>query len=188
MSIADAFARFPTLTTERLILRQIQPEDTDALFAIYSDAEAMRYYGHTLHLTPADTRNYIARIHANYAEGASITWGVTMQGVDQVIGTCGFHHFADDYARAETGYALHPAYWGKGVMVEAMQAVLTYGFSDLSFHRVEAIIDIANEASKRLLLKLGFTYEGNLRQRYRIADRFEDEHYFGLLRDEWQRR
>jgi len=52
-------------------------------------------------------------------------------------------------------------------------------------HRVEAIIDIVNERSKGLLLKPGFTYEGNLRQRYPFHDRFEDEHYFGLLKGEW---
>jgi ribosomal-protein-alanine N-acetyltransferase len=54
-------------------------------------------------------------------------------------------------------------------------------------HRVEAIIDIENEESKGLLLKPGFTYEGILRQRYFFRDHFEDERYFGLLRDEWHR-
>ena len=71
-------------------------------------------------------------------------------------------------------------------MTEAMSSVLTYGFAELGLHRVEAIIDIANERSKGLLLKLGFTYEGNLRQRYFFRDHFEDEHYFGLLKDEWR--
>jgi len=51
-------------------------------------------------------------------------------------------------------------------MTEAMSTILTYGFIEVQLHRVEAIIDIANEPSKALLLKLGFTYEGNLRQRY----------------------
>ncbi len=64
---------------------------------------------------------------------------------------------------------------------------MTYGFDLLGLHRVEAIIDMANERSKGLLLKLGFTYEGNLRQRYSFRDHFEDEHYFGLLRDEWHK-
>jgi ribosomal-protein-alanine N-acetyltransferase len=54
-------------------------------------------------------------------------------------------------------------------------------------HHVEAIIDIANEQSKGLLLKLGFIYEGILLERYFFRNLFEDEHYFGLLRDEWHR-
>jgi [ribosomal protein S5]-alanine N-acetyltransferase len=64
-------------------------------------------------------------------------------------------------------------------------AILNYGFTELRLHRVEAIIDIANKRSKSLLLKPGFIYEGILRQRYPYRDHFEDEHYFGLLRDEW---
>ncbi len=70
------------------------------------------------------------------------------------------------------------------MMSEAMSSILTYGFAELGLHRVEAIIDIANERSKSLLLKLGFTYEGNLRQRYSFQGRFEDQHYFGLLKRE----
>jgi ribosomal-protein-alanine N-acetyltransferase len=86
----------------------------------------------------------------------------------------------------ETGYDLNRAYWGRGVMREAMSAVLSYGFTTLELHRIEAIIDIQNVRSKTLLEKLGFTYEGNLRQRYYMDGRFEDEHYFGLLKHEWQ--
>jgi ribosomal-protein-alanine N-acetyltransferase len=71
-------------------------------------------------------------------------------------------------------------------MGEALSAILTYGFTEMELHRIEAIIDVANERSKGVLLKLGFQYEGNLRQRYLFRGGFEDEHYFGLLRDEWQ--
>jgi ribosomal-protein-alanine N-acetyltransferase len=56
----------------------------------------------------------------------------------------------------------------------------------MGLHRIEAVIDIANERSKNLLLKLGFQYEGNLRQRFLFRGSFEDEYYFGLLRDEWR--
>ena len=86
---------------------------------------------------------------------------------------------------AETGYELHRAYWGQGIMAEAMSAVLTYGFTELGLHRIEADVAPENMRSKSLLLKLGFTFEGNLRQRYFFRGQFEDEHYFGLLKDEW---
>lgn len=129
------------------------------------------------------TRGFNKYRHA--ITGAKPPWGITLTGKDTVIGSCGFHHFSPGFHRAETGYELNRTFWGKGIMFEAMSAILTYGFSELDLHRVEAIIDIANERSKGLLLKLGFTYEGNLRQRYPFRDRFEDEHYFGLLKDEW---
>lgn len=185
MTIDAAFKRFPSLTTNRLLLRQIQPEDAEALFATFSDEEAMQFYGHEPHRSLDETHRSIEQTQAHYARREAIRWGITLKGEDKVIGSCSFHHFDTGFSRAETGYELNRTFWRQGLMVEAMSAVLTYGFTELGLHRVEAIIDMANEPSKKLLLKLGFTYEGNLRQRYAFLDRFEDEHYFGLLQDEW---
>ena len=185
MTIDAAFTGFPSLTTNRLFLRQIQPTDTEDLFATFSDEEAMQFYGHEPHRSVDETQALIEQIQARYARHEAIRWGITFKGEDRVIGSCGFHQFDAGFHRAETGYELQRAFWGRGLMTEAMSAILTYGFDFLGLHRVEAIIDIANERSKGLLLKLGFTYEGNLRQRYFFRDQFEDEHYFGLLRDEW---
>ena len=70
-------------------------------------------------------------------------------------------------------------------MAEAIAAILTYGFTELGLHRIEAVTDPRNTPSKSLLLKLGFTYEGNLRQHFFFRDQFLDAHYFGLLQNEW---
>jgi ribosomal-protein-alanine N-acetyltransferase len=187
MAIDAAFTHFPSLSTSRLLLRQIQPSDAEALFATFSDEEVMEFYGHEPHRSLDDSHELISRIQARYARRESIHWGITLVGEDRVIGSCSFHRFDEGFHYAETGYELHRAFWGRGITFEAMSAILTYGFNELDLHRVEAVIDPLNERSKGLLLKLGFTYEGNLRQRYYFRDRFEDEHYFGLLKDEWQR-
>lgn len=188
MTINTAFTRFPELTTERLHLRQMQGDDAEALFSILSDTQVMEFYGHEPHQSLDETREMIRQTQARYASRESLRWCITLRDEARAIGTCGFHHFDEDFQRAETGYILDRAYWGKGIMTEAMSAILTYGFTEMELHRIEAIIDIANEQSKALLLKLGFTYEGNLRQRYYFRDRFEDEYYFGLLNDEWHDR
>jgi [ribosomal protein S5]-alanine N-acetyltransferase len=187
MAIDAAFTRFPRLTTDRLVLRAIQPRDAEALFPIFSDADAMQYYGHLPHQSLADTQALIAQIQARYVQRAALRWGITRAGDDRVIGSCGFHRFDEGFHRAETGYELQRAAWGRGIMAEAMSAILSFGFTELGLHRVEAIIDDANARSKGLLLKLGFTYEGALRERYHFRDRFEDEYFFGLLAHEWQR-
>lgn len=187
MTIDVAFTHFPTLTTNRLLLRQFQPDDAESLFAILSDSQVTEFYGHEPHQSLDDTRELIRQIQVRYERSEALRWGITLRGVDRLIGSCSFHHFDPDFHRAETGYELHRAYWGKGIMTEAMSVILTYGFTELELHRVEAIIDIVNDRSKSLLDKLGFTYEGNLRQRYYFQGRFEDEHYFGLLKDEWLR-
>jgi ribosomal-protein-alanine N-acetyltransferase len=72
-------------------------------------------------------------------------------------------------------------------MAEALSAMLDYGFSDLGLHRIEAVPLAVNKPSHGLLCKLGFNYEGNLRQRHFFRGRFEDQFYFGLLKDDWQK-
>ncbi|GAC1369524.1 MAG: GNAT family N-acetyltransferase [Ktedonobacteraceae bacterium] len=187
MTIDTAFNHFPELNTDRLRLRQIQPGDAEALFAILSDPQVIEFYGHDPHQSLSATQQLIDEIRARYERHEALRWGITMRGDDRLLGSCSLHHFAASSRRAETGYELGRTSWGKGIMTEAMSAILNYGFTELELHRVEAIIDIANERSKALLLKLGFTYEGNLRQRYAFHGRFEDEHYFGLLKNEWQK-
>jgi ribosomal-protein-alanine N-acetyltransferase len=185
MSIDTAFTQFPVLSTTRLRLRQIVPGDAEAMFAIFGDTETMRYCGSPAHRTIDDTHTSISRKQEQYARREAVWWGVTFHGDDQIIGTCNFHNFSPSFARAETGYGFNRRYWGQGIAFEAMTAIIAYGFTEMDFHRVEATIAIENTASKNLLLRLGFTYEGNLRGRYEEDGHFDDEHYFGLLRDEW---
>lgn len=185
MAIDEAFTRFPVLTTQRLRLRQVEPRDAEDLYAMFSDEETMRFYGEA-YQSLEEALAYIRLRQEDYAQRNAIRWGIMLHDDDRIIGSCGFHHFDEGYHRAETGYVINRAYWGQGIMSEAMTAILRYGFADMGLHRIEAIIDFANERSKNLLLKLGFQYEGNLRQRYAFRGGFEDEHYFGLLRDEWR--
>lgn len=188
MALDAAFTHFPSLTTDRLRLRELRQDDAEALFAILSDQEAMAYYGHEPHQSLQDTRALITAVQTRYAHREIIRWGITRQDDDRLIGSCNLHHFDAGYHHAETGYELHRACWGQGLMTEALGAILTYGFTALGLHRVEAIIDEANARSKGLLLKLGFRYEGRLRERYHFRDRFEDEYYYGLLKHEWEAR
>ena len=186
MTIDTAFIHFLSLSTTRLQLRQIQPGDAEAIFTTFSDEEIMKFYGQP-HQSLSDSQRLIERIQAGYVGRESIHWGITLKGDDRVIGSCCFHRLDANAHHAETGYELNRAFWGQGIMFEAMSAILSYGFNEMELHRIEAVIDDANVRSKGLLLKLGFTYEGNLRQRYFFRGRFEDEHYFGLLREEWDK-
>ncbi len=186
MSVDAAFANFPSFSTNRLLLRQIVPGDAEALFAIRSDEEGMKFFGHEPHASLDETKDVIKLMEERYVRKEALHWCITFRGEDRLIGLCSLFHFDEGFHCAETGYELNRALWGKGIMTEAMPAILTYGFNELGLHRIEAVIDIENVRSKNLLLKLGFSYEGNLRQRYFLRDQFLDEYYFGLLKDEWQ--
>jgi len=185
MSLDAAFVRFPLLTTNRLHLRQIQPSDAEAFFAVKSDQVVTGCYGQEPHRSVDDTRAWIQRLQASYSRRECIFWCIALKPEDAVIGSCTFWNFGFDFRCAEIGYELHRAYWRQGIMAEATSAILRYGFTELELHRVEANPLARNEPSRGLLLKLGFTYEGNLRERIFFRGHFEDQHYFGLLKDEW---
>jgi RimJ/RimL family protein N-acetyltransferase len=157
MTVDAAFTHFPSLTTRRLLLRQIVPGDAERLFAIRSDEETMKFFGHEPHATLDETKDVVRQMEERYVRKAALHWVITLQGDERLIGACNLFHFDEGFHCAETGYELNRAFWGKGIMTEAMSAILTFGFSELGLHRVEAIIDIANERSKSLLVKLGFT-------------------------------
>ncbi len=188
MSLDVAFTHFPSLTTDRLHLRQIQPTDAEALFATRSDREVMDFYGEEPHQSLEDTHALIQQLQDSYNRHEAIFWGITLKGEDSIIGSCAFISFNPDFHYAEIGYELNQAYWRQSIMAEAIETILTYGFRELELHRIEAVTDPRNTPSKNLLLKLGFTYEGNLRQRFFFRDQFLDAHYFGLLKDEWLER
>jgi ribosomal-protein-alanine N-acetyltransferase len=188
VTLDAAFTNLGTLDTDRLILRQMQMIDVDDIFALKSDLKVTTGYGQEPHRSIEETRGWVQRSLINYEVRDAIIWAITVKGEDAAIGECCFWNFNANFRCAEIGYELHPAYWHKGIMAEALAAVLTYGFQELELHRIEANPLGTNEASQRLLLSLGFRHEGTLRQRHFFRGRYEDQLYFGLLADEWAKR
>lgn len=180
-----AFTPFPLLKTPRLHLRQLLPTDAGALFTIKSDLEVTRHYGQEPHQSPDETLEWIQRLQASYKRREDIAWCVTLQTEDRLIGVCTLWNLDAGYHFGEIGYELHPAYGKKGFMTEAVSAILTFGFTRLGLHRIEAAPFAGNESSTQLLTRLGFTYEGCLRQRHYFRGRFLDQLYYGLLKEEW---
>lgn len=187
MTLDEAFTHLPVLTTSRLRIRQMQMTDDEALFAIKSDLEVTRQYGQEPHQSLDETRSWIQRRLDDYEHRSTMFWVVTYKEKDTAIGACCFWNFDQTFRCAEIGYELHPTYWNKGIMSEALSSVLAFGFVDLGLNRIEANPLAINEASKSLLLKLGFKHEGTLRQRHFFRGQFEDQLYFGLLKKDWQR-
>ncbi len=191
MPIDDAFASLPNLVTPRLRLRQVQPADAEALFAIKADPAVTAAYGQEPHRALSGTEVWIERLGWNYARREVLFWCLTSGdtdgpiAVDGPIGSVTFWNPGPGWLCAELGYELNRAYWGQGLMAEALPAVLTYGFDEVGLHRVEACPLAGNTASLNLLRKLGFTGEGTLRQRVPFRGEFHDQVYFGLLREEW---
>ena len=105
---------------------------------------------------------------------------------NRVIGECGFHSWNRTHHRAELFYALkHDSDKRKGYTSEALEIVLTFGFSQLDLHRVEALTAKDNWASLAVLRKFGFRYEGIRREDYNNQGNFVDSESYSLLAHEW---
>lgn len=175
---------FPVLKTERLILREIVAIDAAAIFAIHGDANVMRYFG-------ADPMSELAQAAAlieTFArwradENSGIRWGIEHNG--QLIGSCGLFHWNHAWHSAMVGYELAQTAWGQGLMQEALTAILPYGFTAMDLNRIEAQIHPNNTASLKLMPKLGFTHEGQLREVGFWGGQFHDFVQFALLKREF---
>lgn len=133
-------------------------------------------------------RRLISTARSGYRTGDSLSLGIELAETHALVGTCTLFAFHPTNRRAEIGYALASAQWGRGYMNEALVRLVTYAFRDLDLHRLEADIDPANAASERTLLRLGFVHEGRLRERWIVGDTISDSNVYGLLRHEWLRR
>ena len=116
-----------------------------------------------------------------------IRWGIARKGDSKLIGTCGYTDWDKTAHKGEIGYDLDPAYWGQGIMTEALRAILEYGFKKMGLNRIQAVIDSENTRSQKLVLRLGFKKEGVLRHNSTFRGQFRDDVCFSLLEEEWNK-
>ncbi|KWI27403.1 GNAT family N-acetyltransferase [Burkholderia stagnalis] len=170
-----------TLTTARLTLRPLKEEDAHALFEIWSDAEAMRYFSIPAMTGLDEARERVARKLKTAADGMDLNCVVESRATGEVIGECALFHVNAQCRRAEIGFSLKRRYWGSGYMGEAAGALVEHAFGALGLNRLEADIDPRNVASARVLERLGFVREGVLRERWIVGDEVSDSAVYGLL-------
>lgn len=175
---------YPILDTPRLVLRAVEVDDVPAMFRLRSDPRVMRFIGRPMAKTLDDAAALVTAMRASVASGQALNWAITVRGSDELVGTIGFVHLALEHHRAELGYLLDPRLWGKGVMREAGVCVIDHGFRVQGFHSLEARVEPANSASVALLLRLGFSQEGRLRESFLHDGVFHDTAIFSRLRPE----
>ncbi len=180
------FAIFPVLETERLILRELVPGDAEAVFRIRGDYQVTHYNFGAPYQRIEQAQQLLRSVREGYREARELRWGITRKGNSAVIGICGYNYWNRHDRRASVGYDLARAYWGQGIVPEAMREVIAFGFTHMNLNRIEADCAAENTASVRVLEKLGFQPEGIQREQYYDEGRFWDLRLFALLRREYQ--
>ncbi len=173
---------FPTLETERLLLREIKKEDAQGIFNCFSNNDVTQFYGQDTLESVEQAEQFVEFFSKIHMEKRGIRWGVEIKGNAGIIGTIGFNAWLPKHKRAEIGYEIHPDYWRNGYTTEAITSVLSYGFKELDLTRVGAVVFIENEASNKLLTKIGFQQEGILRDYMYQNGKAHDTYIYSLLR------
>ena len=180
------FSDIPTLHSERLTLRGMRRQDAEDMFEYASRSDVTEFLLWSEHSSVAYTAEYLKYVESRYAVGDFFDWAVTLSESGKMIGTCGFAKIDTVNNSAEIGYVLNPEYHHLGYGVEAARRVMDFGFRELGLHRIEARFMQGNEASRRVMEKLGMQFEGVARDSMHVKGRFVSVGTCAILRDEFR--
>ena len=181
----SVFSDLPVLETRRLRLRPLCMRDEKDMFRYASDPEVARYVLWSPHRSVADSRGFIRRLQRQYRGGQPSSCLVVLRKTGTVIGSIGFTSYHHDILTAEVGYSFARPFWNQGLATEALQAFLSLCFDRMHLHRVEAMHDVENPASGRVLAHNGMKPEGIIRQRVFNKGQWRDVQLWSLLSEEY---
>lgn len=154
---------FPTLRSDRLLLRQIEQEDIENIYHGLSNPEVIRYYGVGYDNLKAveEQMNWFKNLEQT---GTGIWWGICSSENRIFYGAGGFNRLSKKHKKAEIGFWLLPEFWGKGFMQEAFPLICKHGFESLGLNRIEGFVDSKNDRCKKAIEKMDFKLEGTMRE------------------------
>lgn len=153
---------FPVLTTERFLLQEIMADDQGFIFEGLSHPQVILFYGVSYGSFDA-VKAQMDFYRDMLANDTGTWWKIVEKGTGDKIGAIGFNNYNIRHSRTEIGYWLLPLYWKKGIIQEVLPVMIDFIFHCKKIHRVEALVEVGNTASEKVLKRLGFTYEGCMR-------------------------
>ncbi len=169
------------LRTKRLLLRPFAPDDVNDIFSYASDPDWSRFLHVPIPYTREDAQDFVeGNTNSNWERNAMFAIefkGVVVGGIDLRIDS--------PNARAMVGYSIARPHWNKGLMTEAVQAVIDWAFKQFGLAKIYSFADVENVGSWRVMEKVGMTREGTLRSHGVLRGVRQDYHYYGILRREW---
>lgn len=183
--LQDLFSVFPVIESERLILRQLTPEDAADFFACQSDPEVFRYAGRSEETSLESARHMLNILFKRHQEQSMLSWAILLKENQRLIGRFQIEEWSDENHRAAVGYLLGKQYWGKGYASEALRAVIASLFEQTTVNRIDTFAWAENVASTRVMEKAGMRFEGLARQKRFAKGAFRDVKSYAILREDF---
>lgn len=176
-----------TIETERLLLRKYTLDDAEDMYNNWAKyEECFKYLPWNPCITVYEAEERISRWLELYKENTFFQWGIELKRNGEIIGLINLHNVEKDNSSAETTYILSPSYWNKGIMTEAVRAVLKFGFESIGLNRISADFFSGNDCSQKIMLKNNMRYEGTFQERYFKSGKFYDSIQYAILKKDWQ--
>jgi [ribosomal protein S5]-alanine N-acetyltransferase len=176
--MSDEFEiRPPGISTPRLHLRALSVDDAHAVHGYAFDPEVARF----LPWRPHSSELFAAGLIDMITQPQFLNWAITKPPSDRTIGMVFLHSFSKQHQKAELAFNLAQAQWHQGLATEAASAVLHFAFHRLGLNRIEATCIPENLPSRKVLEKLGMSFEGRMRKSNHRYDGFQDMDLFALL-------
>lgn len=174
------------IETDRLILRRYVIEDADAMYKNWaSDSEVTKFLTWQPHSSVDVSRSIIEDWLKEYSDEKYYQWAIVLKdNGNEPIGGISVVHMNEDISMVHIGYCLGRAWWHRGIMSEALKAVMDFMFDTVEVNRVESRHDPMNPNSGKVMQKCGMKYEGTLRSADRNNQGICDACYYALLRSE----
>ena len=154
--MTNPFEVFPSLDTPRLFLRELKTKDAEQVLFLRSNKEVNKFIKRQTPTKIQDALDFIHKIQLGYTKRETINWVICTTDDPKMIGSICLWNYSLDRKTAEVGYDLNPSFQNRGIMTEALQAVLNFGFDTLQLDKIKAFTHYANENSKNLLTKNAF--------------------------------
>ncbi|WP_234534482.1 GNAT family N-acetyltransferase [Paenibacillus pseudetheri] len=169
------------LHTERLHLRKMKVSDSPSLFKVWSDPEVTEFMNIDCFTDESQAKDMIKFLDEFSLENKAIRFSIIEMESNEIIGSCGFNSLDFENEKAEIGYDIARAFWGRGYASEAISALLDYAFSTLKLNRIEGKVEPENVNSVKVLQKLNFMFEGTLRRYERVNGKFININMYSKL-------
>ena len=179
-----------TIETDRLILRRFTMADAEPMYRNWAnDDEVTKFLTWPTHSRVEITKMVLTDWTGSYCKDDFYNWAIVLKdNGPEPIGNISVVRIKEKTACATVGYCMSRAHWGKGVMAEALTALIDFLFDQVGFNRVEADHDPNNPKSGRVMQKSGMTYEGTMRQAGLCNQGIIDVSRWAILRSDRQRK
>ena len=180
------FISLPTLVTERLILRKLEYSDKKSIFSYAKNPEVAKHVLWDAHQNEFDSLEFLNTVYGAYNKNKAAPWGIQFKENTNIIGTAGFVQWDKENKEAEIGYALSQEYWNKGLITEAVNAIIKFGFHQMKLEKITSRCKPENIASYKVLEKCGLNFDGVVKKQIWMKGEFHDMMMYSLISNDYK--